>query len=228
MKRLIILLVLFTLIGLGSVQAQEDFKFGFEASPFISWMSTDKKPVKSDGTNLGFQIVMNGEYYIRDRYALKGGIGISFSNGGSLLHTNGGNIFRNSDLSQDSLPTFTSVQYKLQYIEIPLAFRMRTQEFGYIRYFAELPMLSFGINSQARADIDNISDGEDTDISRDTPFLNLSWGVGGGAEYALTSTTSLVAGIFYQQGIADVTSDSTDDQSKAVIKRLILRLGVMF
>ncbi|MBK7344190.1 MAG: outer membrane beta-barrel protein [Saprospiraceae bacterium] len=228
MKRLIILLVLFTVVGVGTLQAQYDFKFGFEASPFISWMSTDKKPVKSDGTNLGFQIVMNGEYYIRDRYALKGGIGISFSNGGGLLHTNGGNIFRNSDLSQDSLPTFTSVQYKLQYVEIPLAFRMRTQEFGYIRYFAELPMFSIGINSQARADIDNISDGEDTDISRDTPFLNLSWGVGGGAEYALTSTTSLVAGIFYQQGIADVTKDSTDDQSKAVIKRLVLRLGVMF
>lgn len=231
MKRLIILLVLFTVVGLPSVQAQYDFKFGFEASPFISWMSTDKKPVKSDGTNLGFQIVMNGEYYIQERYALKAGLGLSFRNGGRLLHTEGGAIFPDSDLSmpslKDPLPPNTSVKYKLQYVEIPMAFRMRTQEFGYIRYFAELPMLVLGINSQARADL-GVANGENEDISKDTPFFNLSWGLGAGAEYAITSTTSLVGGLFYQQGIADVTSDSTDDQSKAVLKRLILRMGVMF
>lgn len=231
MKRLMILLVLFTVVGVGTLHAQYDFKFGFEASPFISWMSTDKKPVKSDGTNLGFQIVMNGEYYIRERYALKAGVGLSFYNGGRLLHTQGGAIFPESDLStpalKDPLPANTSVKYKLQYVEIPVAFRMRTQEFGYIRYFAELPMLVFGINSQARADL-GVANGENEDIGKDTPFLNLSWGLGAGAEYALTSTTSLVGGLFYQQGIADVTSDSSADQSKAVLKRLILRLGVMF
>lgn len=231
MKRLILVFLLFSGLIATRVEAQYDFKFGFEASPFISWMSTDKKPVKSDGTNLGFQIVMNGEYYIRERYAIKAGLGLSFRNGGNLLHTNGGAIFPDSDLSmpslKDPLPPNTSVKYKLQYVEIPVAFRMRTQEFGYLRYFAELPMFIIGINSQARADL-GVASGDNEDIGKDTPFMNLSWGVGAGAEYAITSTTSLVGGIFYNQGIADVTSDSNADQSKAVLKRLVFRMGVMF
>lgn len=231
MKRLTILLVLFILVSSRALQAQEDIKFGFEFSPFLSWMTTDKKVVKSDGTNLGFQIVMNGEYYFSEQYALKAGLGLSFYNGGRLLHTQGGAIFPDSELSipslKDPLPANTSVKYKLQYVELPVAFRMRTQEFGYIRYFAELPMFIIGINSQARADL-GVANGENEDIGKDTPFLNLSWGLGAGAEYSVTSSTSLIAGLFYQQGMVDVTSDSSADDSKAILKRLILRLGVMF
>ena len=229
MRNLIFLSLFLTVPMVGFAQA--DIRFGFEASPFLSWMSTDSKVVKNDGANVGFQIVMHGEYYFAENYALTAGLGIAFRNGGHLLHVDGGKVFEESALTKESFRTLdpnTSVQYKIQYVDIPLSFRMRTQEFGYVRYFAELPIFTIGMRTQARGDIGDSAESENEDISGDTPFFRMGWGVGGGVEYSITSTTSLVGGLYFNQSFTDVTSDSGADPSKAEINRLVLRLGVMF
>lgn len=207
-----------------------DMRFGFEVSPFISWLSSDLKTVKNDGANLGLQIFMNGEFYFREFYAIKTGLGLSFRNGGKLLHTQAGVIFPNSPLSNEGfreMPANSSVRYKLQYVEIPFAFRMRTQEIGYTRFYAELPMFTLGICTQARGDL-GLADGDNENIAKDTRWLNLSWGLGGGMEYALSSSTSLIGGLYYQQGMTDVVSKTDVNRSKNVLNKLVLRMGVMF
>lgn len=229
MKFLPLLLSFLTLPLLGRAQ-YNDMRFGFEASPFISWLSSDLKTVKSDGANLGLQIFMNGEFYFREFYAIKTGLGLSFRNGGKLLHTQAGQIFPRSPLSNEgfrNMPANSSVRYKLQYVEIPFAFRMRTQEIGYTRFYAELPMFTLGICTQARGDL-GLADGDNENIARDTRWLNLSWGLGGGMEYALTSTTSLIGGLYFQQGMTDVVSKTDVNRSKNVLNKLVFRMGVMF
>ncbi|MEL6866710.1 MAG: outer membrane beta-barrel protein, partial [Bacteroidota bacterium] len=153
------------------------------------------------------------------------------------------NFWPNSDLSSEdlnnsnaSLPDGVDLKYSLQYVEIPFALKMRTQEFGYIRYFFEVPRFVLGINTQARGDISGTGvDTEKEDIQQDVRAFNMSWGIGGGIEYTISDNTSLVGGLFYQQGFLDVTkdknavkSDGSAENSRGLLRNITVRIGVLF
>jgi len=230
MKKLIYIISFF-ILDLSSINAQENLRFGFEISPFLSWMSSDLKTVASQGSHFGLNIVANGEYKFAPNYAVRLGLGLSFAQGGSLQHNeiNGtGNLFPNSTLSDPalySIPNGTVVKYRIQYIEIPFALKMCTPEYGNYKFFAEVPSLFMGFRTTAEADIGS-STGEN--ITRDAILLNLGWGLGAGVEYALNASTSLISGIYYQGGFTDVTKDDGADKNKANTNRVVLRIGVFF
>ena len=231
------------LILLQQAAFSQEFRFGFQISPTFSWMSTSNNKINSNGTNLGLRLGMLGEKYFAENYAMLFGLGLVFNQGGTLKHDIGGNFWPNSSLSDptlndsdDALPDGINLKYGLQYVELPFALKMRTQEFGYIRYFFEIPRITLGINTQSRGAITGGGiDTEKEDISDDVVFFNTSWGIGGGLEYSVNESTALVGGIFYQQGFADVTkdknavqSDGTAENSKGTIKSITIRIGVMF
>ncbi|HMG16422.1 MAG TPA: outer membrane beta-barrel protein [Saprospiraceae bacterium] len=230
MKKLICLLFL-SLVIFNIATAQEKLRFGFEVSPFLSWMSSDIKTVESQGGHLGLNIVADGEYKFGTNYAIRLGLGLSFAQGGSLKHNeiNGfGNLFPNSNLSSPSLDSIahgTIVKYRIQYIEVPFALKMCTPEYGNYKFFAEVPSLFIGFRTTAQADIGNATD---ENITRDAILINLGWGLGAGVEYSLNSSTSLLAGIYYQGGFTDVTKDDGADKNKANTNRVVLRIGVLF
>jgi hypothetical protein len=226
--------IIFILLAMAAIHAAQgqthDFRLGFEASPFISWLRSDLKTIPSDGSNVGFQVIVNGEYYFRENYAFKIGLGLSFRNGGKLLFPEGGVVFPRAVLSRESLrelPPNSSVRHRLQFVEIPFGFRMRTQQIGYMRYFAELPIISLGVRVQARGDL-GVADGNDENIAKDARLFNLSWGAGAGAEYDISSSTSLIAGIFYHHGFLDIMRDNNANPANIQLRRLAFRIGVMF
>lgn len=247
MKKLIITLS-FLSFTLGAM-AQEDLRFGFQISPSFSWMSTSVNHINTSGTNLGLKLGLIGEYYFRENYAVVSGIGFHFNAGGTLLHENIGRYWPNTDLPtsilSDSL-TFnadTKFKYGIQYLEIPLGLKLRTREFGYLRYFLE-PGLTMGFKTQARGSIEGIGvtdDNERYNIRREVNGINLSWGIGGGIEYTISESTSLVAGLIFQKGFADVTDDRNatyydsrdnnlekEEKSLGTVNSITLRLGIMF
>jgi hypothetical protein len=213
------------------LQAQDQLRFGFETSPFVSWIKTDNKKTTSESNKLGLNLAVNGEYAFADKYAIRVGLGLSFGQGGSLKHNeiNGfGKLFPNSELSSkklDSLTSGTIVKYSLNYIEIPFALKMKTPEYGNIRYFAEVPAFAIGFKTGAKADIGSY---EDENIKQDIALLSLTWGLGGGIEYSLNGNTAFVGGLYYQAGFTDVTTDDGVDKSKAVNHRIVLRIGILF
>ena len=224
-------------------QAQEgDLRFGFQLSPSFSWMNTNDTRINRSGTNLGMKLGMLAEYYFRENYAFSTGIGFAFNHGGTLLFEYGGSYWKNSNLgsSLDTLPDGVKLKYNLQFVEIPATIKMRTREFGYLRYFLE-PGITIGLRSQARGSITGRGIGDQADkfdIRRDVNGLNLAWGIGGGVEYSLTETTSLVAGLGFQVGIADITEDKGTvfdpdrgnqlENSNGKVSALTLKLGLMF
>ncbi len=232
-------LLLFSSIAFG----QNNFRFGFQLSPNLSWLTSDDNKINGNGSNLGLKLGMMGEKYLSEseNYAVTFGIGFAFNQGGTLKHDEGGNFWPKSELSNNlykELPDGVNLKYGIQFIEIPLGFKMRTQEFGYLRYYAE-PGITFGIGTQARGAVSGV-DGfstENENIKKDINGFNVSWGIGGGVEYGIGENTALIGGIYFQSGFVDVTDDSavkglipnqTPEDSRGTIKSITIRLGIMF
>ncbi len=225
-----------------AIIAQDDIRFGFQLSPVFSWMTSSDNRINPSGTNLGLKLGMIGEYYFRENYAITGGLGFAFNHGGTLQHDFGGSYWTRSGLGPalDTLPAGVNLKYSIQYVEIPVGLKMRTREFGYLRYFVE-PALTIGFKSQARGTVQGRGVGSDVEkinIRKEVNGLNLSWGIGAGVEYSLSESTSLVGGLGFQLGFTDVTDNNGivfDDRrgnrredSKGKVNGIIIRLGVMF
>jgi opacity protein-like surface antigen len=260
MKNITFLTILFIAAFCSSIEAQNSIRFGFQVSPNLTWLNSNDNTISREGTNLGLRLGVMGEYYFTDRYAITGGLGFAFGQGGRLIHETGGNFFTESELTnpilnagQKPLPDGVELGYKIQYIEIPLGLKMRTDEIGYLRYFAEIPIFTLGFRAQTKGSIlTSDIDEEDLDINKDVTPINFSWGVGGGIEYSITSNAVLVAGIYYSNSFIDITdndankagefidagidpNDPSDDNfvtlpedSNVNIGSITLRIGVLF
>ncbi len=225
----------------------EDVRFGFQLSPTFSWMSTNVTTINSSGTNLGLKLGMIGEYYFRENYALTGGLGFAFNAGGTLLFDNPGTFWSETNLppALDTIDSGgTKLRHNIQYVEIPIGLKLRTNEFGYMSYFVE-PAITIGINTQARGEITGTDNDlanleEKFDIRREVNALNLAWGITGGFEYSVSQSMGLIGGLGFQTGFTDVTTDNAGnvefdpqrgnrrDDSKATVHSIIIKLGVIF
>jgi hypothetical protein len=241
MKHLLIIVLFAVIFPSEGLLAQESFqniRFGPEVSPHISWLSTNDNQINGAGNNFGLKLGLMGEYYFTENYALTGGLGLAFNTGGTLKHDIGGNLLSRSELSMPNLRDLddgAEIDYSMQFVEIPIGLKMKTRKFGYISYYAHLPVFTLSILTRSRGDIlaSNASSTNEN-ISRDTRFFNISWGFGGGAEYSVSPETSFVFGLYYQQSIIDVTRDKgtqrTGDRedSKGSFGIVSLRVGVLF
>ena len=249
MKKIVIITsILLATAQIATSQVEfEDVRFGFQMSPTFSWMNANVTTINNSGTNLGLKLGMTGEYYFRENYAITGGLGFAFNSGGTLLFDNPGIYWNETDLPP-ALDTISSgntkLKYNIQYVEIPVGLKLRTNEFGYMRYFLE-PAITIGINTQARGELTGpdgalAQEDEKYDIRREVNALNLAWGITAGFEYAVSQSMSLVGGLGFQSGFTDVTTDNNgnqefdsrrgvrDEDSKATTNSIIIRIGVMF
>ena len=256
MKKLVVTCSL--LIACIAANAQiENLRLGFNLSPFVSWLVNDDPEIRRTGSNVGLQAGAIAEYYLNENMMLTSGLGLAFNRGGTLKYETGGNFFPNSRLSDNllnsgdkPLPDGVKIKYKLQYLEIPLGIRFRTNEKGYLRYFAEAPVFTMGFRTGARANLEGQElDSQRENISGDVPFFNFSVGGGAGVEYAITEEISGVFGLYYTAGLSDITSNAgytaeevpgnnpfnPDDDyltkpenSRARLRSVTLRLSLMF
>jgi len=233
------LIVLFLLFGTFNVSAQmQNLRFGFDFSPTISWMTTNDNQIERNGLNLGMKIRTLAEFHLLESYSITSGIGMAINQGSGLQHKKGGNLLKTtlSDDQYSNLPDNVRINYHIRYIEIPIGFKMRTNEFGFFRYYFHLPIFTLGIRTRATGDIagTNLDPTTKENFTDVTSLFNLSYGFGMGLEYSLTSSTSMIAGFAFQQGIADVTDDrgtkntGKSENSKGTIGAIEFRVGLLF
>jgi len=217
MKKYFIVIIL--LCGFFYIQSQ-DLRFGVFVDPQLSWLTPDAKNINRDGFRIGIKGGLILDKYFANNYAFT--TGISISNMGGNLHYKDSVTIETLETEQILNPE-SGVEYKLQYVSVPVGLKFKTNEIGYFTFFAQLGFTP-QINIKARADAsDNQIDNEN--ISKELNLFNLSYFFGGGLEYSLGGNTALIGGIIFNNGFIDVLKSKN---VKETLSFLSLRLGIMF
>ncbi len=217
-KKLIILVVL----GYASsLFAQSSVRLGAHIDPIFSWFSPKTSQIEKDGARLGYNGGLIVEYYFAPNYAFVSGLNLT-QLGGNLIYKEEVDI-TTGEGDHVLLPPETSVAFNVNYLTIPMALKLKSNEIGNFTYYAELGF-SPQVNIGSRASSTGGALSKDN-VSKEINAFNVSFFFGGGIEHSLGGNTSLLAGIFFNNGFTDIL---TADRHKAGLNYLNIRLGVMF
>lgn len=213
-----VFLIALGLIGASTnLKAQDSdtkFSFGLKVAPTLAWLKSETKSVENDGAKLGFAYGLMADYNFSKNYALGTGVEVSYRGGKSKQEVD---ILGTKQTFKQSLT--------LQYIEIPVTMKLKTNEIGYITYFGKFGFAP-GLNIKAKADneVNGVKE-EDVSVKSNINSFNLSFLAGIGAQYSLGGKTAVLMGITFNNGFLDI--DDTEG-TKATSSFLALDLGVMF
>jgi hypothetical protein len=239
MKKMIIA-ILAILTSSNFLKAQDNVRFGFTTSPGISWMSPDNKNIKSDGARFSFNYGAIVDFYMDDnqRYAISTGLTINM-NGGNLIGTG---LYSDTSQMDEPMAVISKITPKLQYLEIPVGLKLRSNETSNNLTYYGLLGLTPGFTIRSRGDYSFQSGPsgitvEETNIKiKELPFypntidniipFHLSMQFEGGVEYRVGDNTSLVGGLFFRNGFTNMVDDN--DGERIVGRAFGLRVAVMF
>ncbi len=153
------------------------------------------------------------ETYFKPNYAFVSGLSLT-SLGGNLMYKDSASLSTSSG-RQCNHSGNTTVAYNLNLSVLPVALKLKSNEIGYFTYYAQMGFTpQFNIGSRATSTDDLLNK---DNVSEEINLFNLSYFFGGGIEYNIGGQTSLITGIFFNNGFIDVLSSS---QHKAVLNYL--------
>lgn len=216
-----ILLILFFLGAILTTRAQTSpIRFSVHVDPQAAWFNSDETGVDPDGSIMHINAGLNMDYFFAENYAFVLGFGIN-NMGGKLLYADSTLFLSKGDSLY--LEPGQSAKLNLQYIDIPIGLKLKTEEMGYATYFLQLgfnPM--FRLNAKATSDEASL---DKADISESMILFNLGYHVGIGVEYKLGGSTALIGGLRWSSGLTDVTDN---DRANVKTNVLSLNLGILF
>jgi len=221
MKRLILLFFFITSIITGF--SQKHIRLSFTADPSVNWMRTSNSVTENGKSILGYDFGLNGDFYFSEdeRYSFNTGIQISNTGGEISYHPSSAPNFAGTTFSS----LITKIKYQIRYVEIPLAIKLKTDQFNRARYWglfgfsAMLNIGSKGTSNNGTLNKANISD--------EVNPINLAMNVGIGFDYDLGGNNAISTGLVFQNGLMDVTTDNAFSD-KTIINSLKLKIGLIF
>ncbi len=234
MKKLlsITFIALFISSGIGFAQ-EKAFVFGFNVSPNIGWFKTETKGFIKEGISPGVSWGFIADFHLLENYAISTGFNVAYIYGKM-------NFDYNYDLKgQPDKEGKLTRKYKLQYLEIPLALKMKTNPLGKIRIYGIIGLgTSFLIRGYADDSFKYTTgkfEDEKINIYDDVVFLRESLIIGAGVETAIAENVSLVTGVKFDNGFLNIMQESkryntnNENVEPKVINNFIeLTIGVLF
>jgi len=222
--------------------AQGEFRFGLKGQANMGWLAGTNKTIENDGVKLGFGYGIMGDYYFRDNYGVSGEVLLSTVK--TQFNLTSDQIF-NDDTSNTVLNNL-NYAYKVQYLELPISMKFRTNEIGNITYWGNFGFSpGFALNSRASItssslpdiikDEDptnyNVNDKEGdpftvNDFDDKVSLIRFPLIIGGGIEYRMAGSTSLQAGIRYANAFTNMLQK--DGTVKANNNYFALSAGILF
>ena len=147
----------------GDSGSEPNFQLGFQASPNISWFNPDSDGLENEGTKIGFGFGLTADFNITKNYSFSTGLGV-ISTGGEIdfpdVNSNG----------VTEVGGRTTANVRLNYIQVPLALKLKTNQIGYMTYFLRLGF-GLAVNYDAEADEEFNFPGSTGNISNDEADL---------------------------------------------------------
>lgn len=200
-------LTLFLLLLTGQLFAQQGgspyygFRLGLTAHPTLGWVKPEVG--KSEGLALGFSYGLLGDFNFAENYSFATGLTITTINGKSTevnvrpFHdaTDGGNMAYD-------------LRYRMQYIEIPLTIKLKTNKIGELRWYGQFGISNdFNIGAKQNAQMLGKKVENDRNISDYSKFYRAGMVVAAGGEYDLDDRTSLAIGLTFNNGLTNIVKD---------------------
>ncbi|MCB0430613.1 MAG: PorT family protein [Flavobacteriales bacterium] len=247
MKNLRPLYLLLILVGASTcVHAQDDegakFRFGLKGAPSMAWLKPDSKLFESGGATVKFSYGLITEFRVAKNYSFVTGLDVAYA-GGKINYTD--SIYYLSDAGDPTKAYFqlNKRKFDLQYVDLPVLLKMKTNEIGYMTYFGQFGF-NLGLNIKSRA----IDEGttyastqtvkkEDVDVIKDINLMRVAMNLGIGVEYNFSGSTSLLLGVNYNNGFSNTfgkeskslkQKDGSALETKAVSNYVALTVGVLF
>ena len=203
------------------MDGQGKMKFSVHADPQFAWFSSDDDSISPDGSIFHLQAGLQMENYFRENYAFYVGFGIN-NLGGNLNYLKSEDYIKNDD-DTITITGGQSVKMNLQYLDIPLGLKLKTEELGYATFFLQIgfnPMIN--INARVTSEDESL---DKVSIKESIHIFNLGYHVGAGVEYRLGGSTSLIGGIRWVSGFTIVTKQ---DGANISLKAISINLGILF
>lgn len=228
----------------------EGLKIGLKVAPQLTWGVTDNKNTSTSGTriNVGYGLMI--DYYFTNNYALSTEICI---NSYGVNHVIKKDRYDHVSLAGVDYPNTGDVtmDYRLQYIQVPMLIRLRTAETNLKAYYAEFGF-GLGVLTRARADVSfqnqtltsvKVVDPDQSDDYKihynsgtaSSPFyeayndnalgVRSSLIIGGGLHFTMSGNSILVAGIRYDNAFSSFTED---DKWFTKLYYVSLNMGIIF
>lgn len=202
-----------------NLYAQNDFKFrlGLTAHPNFGFLKVENG--KDNGLSLGFTYGLIGDFEFAENYCLATGLTVTTINGkGTIL-----NLQPFHGVSAAN--TEYNVKYKMQYIELPLSIKLKTEENNGTKWFGQFGLTNdFAIRAKQDVAAGKTILADDAKADKQTRFYRAGMIIGGGAEYRLNGKTSLVGGLTYNNGLTNIAKGGNTIRNHYVA----LNIGVFF
>ena len=197
-------------------------KFGVFAEPQLSWFSSDTKDFSSDGAIFGFNAGFSLEKYFAERYAITSGASIT-NLGGALIYNNAGDSLITLDGDYE-INQGLSATIKGQYLSIPLGLKFKTNEIGYMTFYADLG-LKANVRLKGYAWVEDMNIDREVMHKSQMQFAFVSYYFGAGMQYSLGGPSSILLGLTYSNGLTHLLKD---DYSRINVGTLGLKVGLVF
>ncbi|MEO6884409.1 MAG: porin family protein [Bacteroidia bacterium] len=212
---------IFAITAFAQSSSDKKFHFGLEAAPGLYWFKPNTPNNASNGPKLGFSYGVMLEFGFTDNYSFATGLGVA-SIGGTYTNTT-------TTAPMNITTTIANIE-QLQYLQIPLTLKMKTNAIGLLKYYGQFG-LGLGVNLKATDNITTTvgsapaTSTNGSDVQNATNPVRLSLLIGGGVEFNPSGSTALVAGLLFDNGFLNVNKSSS---SEILSKGLQLNLGVLF
>lgn len=230
-KILIVLSILIFLNRLASAQVvfkTESIHVGFKLNPTFGYLKLkDGGALKSDGLKLGFSFAGTADYLFTKNLGLSAEFALSTINGGTVSasmvsQTQAGNMLEVQKLDK--------VLYKLAYIELPLAIKIRTNTIGE----AALLYLKFGIDPAFKLASSSVATSSTNGIptiiggtndARSIRFFRASFLAGLGYDYRFSRDFTFTSGLLFNDGFTHINSAGNASMTNSF---MAIEFGVYF